>query len=68
MSSTQLWILALVALVCGVALAAFGGLKGNYVLMTAGLGMVSSVLTWVGLPRPPDMAPDPPVEDPPYTS
>ncbi len=67
MSSTQLWILALVALVCGVALAAFGGLKGNYVLMTAGLGVVSSVLTWVGLPRPPDAGLSPPVTDPPST-
>lgn len=68
MSSTQLWILALVALVCGVALAAFGGLKGNYVLMTAGLGMGSSVLTWVGLPRPADAGPSPPAIDSLYTS
>jgi hypothetical protein len=67
MSSTQLWILALVALVCGAALAVFGGLTGNYVLMTAGIGMVTSVLTWVGLPRPADAGPSPPATDTPST-
>lgn len=68
MSSTQLWILALVALVCGAAIAVFGGVTGNNVLMTAGLGVVSSVVMWVLVPRPADVGPSPPAIDSPYTS